>query len=251
MRARPLVLAVALASCALTATAARAADAPKPLRTLTYDVSYSLRSTQETNVSSLTGGGLTDKQREAEYGRGAVQRGITTEDRGTLQIDVIAATGEGGLVVDATYTGKQSKQPPVRVAIFADGHLVYDPKNLLSTQALHVLPMLARGMLADRDVSPGSMWSQTFGPPVNGSAQYRVTQRGENAATIAIAADISVKGANGFDEHDDATTRYATDRLCPLSYDVRFRIRRTGVGQSLADDGHVVATLVSDTFAQS
>jgi hypothetical protein len=248
MRYRLLALAISI--CAAATSAARAEDAPKPLRTLTYDVSYSLKSVQETTVSGLTGGNVSETQREQEYGRGAVQRGISTDDRGTLQVDVVAATSDGGLVVDASYTGRQSKQLPLRVAIYSDGRLAYDPSHVLSTQALHVLPMLARGVIAERDVSPGSTWSQTFRAPVAGTAQYRVTHRDDTSATIVIAADMSVKGVGGFDEHDDATTRYSTERLCPLEYDVRFRVRRTGVGQSLANDGHVVATLVSDTFAK-
>jgi hypothetical protein len=241
-RSLALVLALLLAS----ASAARADD-PKPLRTLTYDVAYTLQSSQDVHVSGLTGG----QPHDTEIGRAAVQRGFNSNDRGTLQIDVIAAPADGTLVVDATYTGREAKQPAIRTVIFPDGALSYDPKRLLSAQARRVLPLLARGILAERDVSPGSSWTTPFAKPASGTTTYRVSHREETRATIAIAADFSVPGPLGYEEHDDGTTTYAIDRLCPVSYDGRFRIRRQITPEQLeSSDAHVTATLVSDTFAK-
>ena len=251
MQVRRLVLLFAL--LAATAPAARAQDALKPLRSLTYQVAYSFVSAQDTHVDGgLTGGGQTDKAREQEYGRGSVQRGIRSEDRGMLSIDVVAATADGGLVVDTSYEGKESKQPPIRVAVYQDGQLAYDPKQLLSTQALHVLPMLARGVVAGQDVSPGSSWSRPFAAPATGKTTFSVTHRENDKATLTILSDLTLGGVNGFEEHDDGSATYAIDRLCPLAFDLRFRIRRAsgGPGDVQSTDGRVVATLVSDTFAK-
>ncbi len=229
------------------ATLARAADAPKTLRTLTYDVAYTLQTTRDSRVSGLTGGAPHGQ----ESGRAAVQRGFIANDHGTLRVDVIAAPADGSLVVDASYEGREVKQPPLRIAIFPDGSLSYDPKRLLSAQARRVLPLLARGVLADHDVSPGSSWTTPLPKPANGTTTYTVSHREDTRATIAIAADFIVPGPAGYEEHDDGTTTYATDVLCPVTYDARFRIReQLNPDQLESSDSHVTATLVSDTFAK-
>jgi len=248
MRSRWLALAFALTLAATAA--ARAADAPapaEPLRTLTYDVTYTLQTSQDTRVSGLTGG----QPHDQEAGRAAVQRGFVSNDRGTLRIDVVAAPADGTLVVDASYDGREAKQPPMRVAIFPDGALSYDPKRLLTAQARQALPLLARGMLADHDVSPGSSWSTPFAKPAQGTTTYRVSHRDDTRAKIQISADVFVSGPNGYDEHDDGTMTYATDVLCPVEFDVRQRLRRQITPDKLeSSDSRVTATLVSDTFAK-
>ena len=249
MRLRPLALAFALTL--VTAATASAADAPAtaarpPLRTLTYSVSYSLQTSQDIKVSGLTGG----DPHGQEAGRAAVQRGFVANDYGTLHIDVIAAPADGTLVVDAGYTGREVQQPPVRVAIFPDGTLTYDPQRQLSTQARNLLPLFSRGLLAERDVSPGSSWTTPLSKPAQGMLRYHVTHREATRATIQIAADVMVPGPNGYDEHDDGTTTYDTDMLCPLAYEVRQRIRRQITPERLeSTDSRVTATLMSDSFA--
>ena len=70
-------------------------------------------------------------------------------------------------------------------------------------------------------------------------------------ATIALEGSISLPGVNGFDETDRGTTTYATDLISPVSYDINSRIhRQLGVDESVTTDTHLVATLVSDSFAK-
>jgi hypothetical protein len=249
MHARSLALAIALV-CSVAA-AARAADAPKPVRTLTYDVAYSVQTTQERLVSNLMGGNAGNGPHTPDVGKGSVSRGFGSNDRGTLTVDVVAATGDGGLVVDATYEGREARQPVLRVAIMSDGRLLFDPKRSLSAQARRLLPLLSRGMIANRDVSPGSTWSTPFAPPAKGETTYHVVHRDDTRATIAITTDAIVAGPAGYDEHADGTTTYATDVLCPTAYDIRIRVRQQLTPETLeSSDAHVTATLLHDTFAK-
>ena len=249
MHARSLVLGFALVLT--TAVAARADDVPKPLRTLTYDVAYSVQTTQETLVSNLMGGNADSRPHTPDVGKGSVSRGFGSNDRGTLTVDVIAATGDGGLVVDASYEGREARQPALRVAIMSDGRLLFDPKRSLSAQARRLLPLLSRAMIDNRDVSPGSTWSTPFALPAKGATTYHVVHRDETRATIAITVDAVVAGPSGYDEHADGTTTYATDVLCPTAYDIRIRVRQQLTPEKLeSSDAHVSATLVRDTFAK-
>jgi hypothetical protein len=245
MRSR--ILAFAFALSLTTMSAAHAADAPPPLRTLTYDVTFSVITTQDVKTSGLTGG----DPHGFEAGSASIQRGATHSDRGTLKIDVIAAPADRTLVVDASFTGREMTQTPIRVAIFPNGTLSYDPRYVLSPQARQLLPLLARGLLTDRDVSPGSTWTAPLPKPAEGTASYRVARREAERATIDISADLVVRGPNGFDEHDDVTTTYATDMSCPISFDGRQRVRRrTSADRTEQAESHVTATLTSDSFAK-
>jgi hypothetical protein len=244
MRTRALAIVFGLALVA--PGAARAAD-PPPLRTLTYDVAYSLLTTQDVKTSGLTGG----DPHGFEAGSASISRGATQSDRGTLKVDVIAAPADRTLVVDASYAGRDAKQPPIRVAIFPDGALSYDPKYVLSAQARQVLPLLARGLLAEHELSPGASWTAPVARPAQGTLTYRVAQVDAARATLAISGDAVIRGPNGFEEHDDVTTTYLTDVLCPLSVDGRQRMRRqTSPERTEVADSHVVATLVSDSFSK-
>jgi hypothetical protein len=240
---------VVLAAFALaTASAAGAAEPIKPLRTLVYSVQFSAQSRTAEQTSGFPGG---EGQQSAGVGHGLVERGSTVSDDGTLTVDVIAPTADAGLVVDAVWAGKETGHRAIRVAIYSDGRLSYDPSKRPAPQALRLLPMLARGLIAGRDVAAGSAWTIEPAAPAKGTITYRVSDLTGEIATLAIEANYKVSGPHGYDEQDHATARYATDRLCPVGYDLTARSRRQpSPEQYVTETSHLTATLVSDTFAK-
>lgn len=241
---------VAVAALVFASTAfARAADAPKPLRTLVYAIQFSAQTRNAEQTSGFTGSDSGPSG--TAVGHGLVERNSTASDDGTLTVNVIGASQDAGLVVDAAFAGKISSQPPVRVAIFADGRLSFDPQKPLAAPAARLLPLLARGFVAGRDVSAGSTWKTELAAPANGSFTYRVSQLNGEVATIVMDGDIRVAGPRGYDETDHGTTTYATDRLCPVSFDLTARSRhQASADQYVTENAHLTATLVSDTFAK-
>jgi hypothetical protein len=252
---RSLLALVVLAALAAPAVAT-AADPPlKVLRSLVYDVQSSAHTLHQKKTSGFNGGfgggGPMDVNAGVSSGDGTAGVGLDGTDSGRLTIDVVAITQDGGLVVDATYAGRLSNQPKTRVALYPDGRLAADPTKQLGPEALHVLPLLARGFIANRDVSPGSSWTVVAPPPAKGVTTYRVSQLNGEMATIALEGSISVPGVNGFDETDRGTTTYATDLVSPVSFDLTARIRRQlGVDESVTTNTHMTVTLVSDSFAK-
>ncbi|MDQ6925038.1 MAG: hypothetical protein M3154_02215, partial [Candidatus Eremiobacteraeota bacterium] len=118
---------LALAATAAFAAPAGDAPAPKVLRQLVYDVTYSARTTHEVKSSGLNsgyGGGSGDAG--VASGSGAATQLMNGDNRGRLTIAVIAATQDGGLVVDASFAGAKNTQPTTRVAVYADGRLAVD-----------------------------------------------------------------------------------------------------------------------------
>jgi hypothetical protein len=238
-----LAASVAVLACA---GAARAADAPKPLRVLVYDVAYSASTLRREHTSGFANGGM-----GSTSGSGIVDRRYASDDRGKLTVAVIAATADGGLVVDASFVGKSITQPVIRVAILKDGSLSYDPKTQPSAQALRLLPFLSRGLIAERDVNTGSTWSVQAFAPAAGATTYRVTAFDGTRATLEFDESITVNGASGFTESAQGKTVYATDLLSPISIDLHTVIRHdVGIDQADTTDSRLSATIVSDTFAK-
>lgn len=252
---RSLLALAVLAVFAAPLAASAAGDAPvrPPLRSLVYDITYSAHSTHEKKTSGFNGayGSGTGSGGAGVSGSGTAGIGLDGTDSGRLTIDVIAATPDGGLVVDAAYTSKLSTQPKMRVALYPDGRLSADPSARLGPEALHILPLLSRGFIAQRDVSPGASWTVAAPAPAKGSTTYRVSRLHDQEATIVLEGSMSVPGVSGFDESDHGTTTYATDLISPVSYDLNARIhRQIGVEESITTDTHITATLVHDSFAK-
>jgi hypothetical protein len=254
-----LAFAVAIAFAAPLAASAADAPAPiKPLRQLVYDVTYSARTTHEVKSSGFNSGyggggaGNADSTNSGvAAGSGAASQYMNGDDRGKLAIDVIAATPDGGLVVDASFTGTVNVQPKTRIAVFEDGRISADPAHPLAPEVARMLPLLARGFIANRDVSPGSSWSIPATAPAKGATTYRVQSSDGQLARIAIQGAWSMPGANGFDESDQAVTMYATNVISPVSYELNARIhRQLAIDQSMTTSAHLTATLVSDSFAK-
>ena len=256
------LLALAVAAAFLAPPAAFAADAPaatKPIRQLVYDVTYTARTTHEVKSSGFNSGygggsgmaGDTGSGSGVAAGSGSASQYMNGDDRGKLTIDVIAATPDGGLVVDAAFAGTVNVQPKTRVAIFQDGRISADPAHPLAPEVVRMLPLIARGFIANRDTAPGSTWNVPVPAPAKGSTTYRVQSSDGQRARIAIEGTWSMPGANGFDESDQGFTTYATDVVSPVSYDLTARIhRQLGMDQSMTTSAHITATLVSDSFGK-
>ncbi|MEA2720980.1 MAG: hypothetical protein QOJ39_2844 [Candidatus Eremiobacteraeota bacterium] len=240
-------LAAAAATLLLCSAAASAAQTLKPLRQLVFDVTYSAHSKRATKSSGLMNGDPRLGQTRNVNGSGTNERQIDGSDTGKLTVDVVAATTEGALVVDASFAGINS-QPPVRVVVFSDGRLSWNPALTLSPPAQRVLPLLARGFTSDKDVSPGSSWSIPAPAPQRGELTYRVRHVDGDRATIEIEG---TRGTSGSEEYQRASTVYATDLLAPISLALDAHIhRQIAVDDALTTEAHLTATLVSDTFAK-
>ncbi len=222
---------------------ASAADQSKPLRTLVYTIVYSEQKRADEQTSGFTGGGG-----GPGTGGGVTTRTSDARDDGRLTVNVIAATPDGGLVVDCAYAGTSAQQLLTRVAIFPDGRLSTKPGSELSPAAVYLLPLLARGLVADRTIEPGTAWSRPAPAPAKGTTTFRVTAVDGEKATLQIGGVVAVTGARGYDETTTGTTVYDTDKLAPLSYDLVATSRHSVMEQYVNSTAHLTATLTSDSF---
>lgn len=237
-----------VATLLITAGSAAAADSLKPLRTLVYNVSYSVTVIRREQTSGFGGSALGDSSSTAT-GHGEVENKLSSDEQGTLTVAVVAASADGGLVTDVSFVGKNTAQSTIRVAITLDGQLSYNPNTPLSAEAARVLPFLARGLLTNHQVAAGESWNVSATEPATGQATYRIVSVEGTHAVIGIDSSLSLRGPRGFDEHTQGTTTYATDVLSPISIDLTSTARhQLPPNQSDTTNSHLVATQVSDSF---
>ena len=200
----------------------------KPLRVIVYDVSYASTTVRREKTSGFDANGMSGG------GSPFVEHRFSSDDAGALTVSIVAATPDGGLVADC-----------------ADGRLSFDPHASLVPEATALLPLLSRGLVADRTIDVASSWSVPAAQPATGETTYKVVSIDGARAKLGIQSAISVKAPPPFTESTTGEMVYATDVLSPVSLDLHSTVRRTVNGdQSDTVDSYVTAKLRSDTFAK-
>jgi hypothetical protein len=252
-----LVIAVLVAAPA----PARAADLLKPVRTLVYEVALTVGIVHRTPgaaQSTLVTRGIGRASRAQGIVPGA--RGGPTEEvsraavetRGTIAVDVIAATGDGGLVADIAETAPGRTHAKVRLAVSHDGSVVADPKfvNDVTEEEVSLARWLARGFYSDHPREAGTLWTvDQSGNGVVAAEHYRVLSAANQRVTLAYAL-----------EQSDSAASFALTRQGSLVYDTGFIVPISATYEAQArrqlfeavDETHtsVVLKLTADSFAK-
>jgi hypothetical protein len=257
-RVIPLLVIAALAAAPAPA---RAGDLLKPVRTLVYEVALTVgivHRTPRAAPSTLVTRGIGRASRAQGIVQGAsggptenVSR-AGVETRGTIAVDVIAATGDGGLVADISETAPGRTHAKVRLAVSHDGSVVADPKfvNDVTEEEVSLARWLARGFYSDHPREAGTLWTvDQSGNGVVAAEHYRVLSAANQRVTLAYAL-----------EQSDSAASFALTRQGSLVYDTGFIVPISATYEAQArrqlfeavDETHtsVVLKLTADSFAK-
>jgi hypothetical protein len=240
--ARAVACACALvAAVAFRPAAAVAADPPlKVLRHLTFDVSVGIDSETQTKVAGFDG---------AVSGLASDNNG-TTIGRGTISVDVVGATTDGGLVVDVSEDAPPRRAPVVRVGI-TEKALLYDPARVVTDEERTLLHFLARAFVGATELAPGTAWTEDMSAgATRDRTTYTVTSVDVPAKTVAldIVGSSSASGPNGFDTRTRGTMTYDTGVLVPSAIEIRTDTNIQNVGRLTTVKTTLTATLKDDSF---
>jgi hypothetical protein len=172
-----------------------------PIRTLQYTVSVTVSQTREMpgtgNARTLTAGGY--------------------EAKGTIAVDVLAATLDGGLLVDTTENASGRGVPRTIVSIGGDGRLSYDPKqSALSDEDAALLRWLARTFYANRSTDPGTTWAVDLSSgQLKGIERYRVISNSDGKVSLEYRLEAN---------SNNAPTPYSLSRIGSVVYDTRLTV---------------------------
>jgi hypothetical protein len=164
---------------------------------------------------------------------------------GTIQIDVVAATADGGLVVDVRQK-PGGREPFVRVAIAADGTLSYDERLQLTSEQGQLLKLFGRNVIGPAVRQAGDTWQIVRVPPdTKDDASFRIVEvPGPENELIEITESEGDHAKIGSDSMH-GTVRYDPTLSVPTS--ASFAIER---GSAMKPTKMTIdLTLVEDSFA--
>ena len=227
---------------AFAASTTAADAAAKPLRTLTYDLEMTIGNVREIHIDAI-----------GTAGSGVSNTGAALESKGSINVDVIAVTGDGGMVVDVSENASNRSHAKVRVAIAKGGAVVYDPKQTdnVTVEEFALLSWLSRGFYAPPADPPGTTWdTDASAQNVTGKNHYRVISVSGDTVTLDCRTEERKGGVDSFD-----MTRIGT-----LVYDMKMVVPRSATFQEINHSqrlGHydttnvsVTLKLANDTFAK-
>ena len=235
---------------------AGAADLLRPLRTLVYDVAVAVGKPHGTESSAVS---FQPPLRRRRGGRAVGATGPvedtspTVAAQGSIQAEVVAATGDGGLVVDLTENASGRDHLKVRFAVSIDGTVGFDPKNAgsVSGEELALVRWLARGFYLDHPTEPGTSWTiDQSGNGITGIERYRVTANAANRVTLDYALDEKVAGAQAYGETREGSLVYDTALVVPVRVAYQGETHREIFGANDARYVSVTLTLRTDSFAK-
>ena len=255
-----VVLAVALATPAVCGAAATAGPS-RPVRTLNFDVDVHVLALRETPGEGIHGtrpalpvkGRMAGGRAGGATGNGDRTDGAAVTAKGSIGIDVVAATDDAGLVVDVSENAIVRTRPKVRVVIGPDGAMFYDPKNAanLTEEEITLVRWLARGFFGDHPTDPGTTW--TVDQSANGHVdveRYRVVARDAHQVTLEYELEEKVAGAAGYAGTRGGSLVYDVALIVPLRATFQTEARRQVGTAYETTRTSVTLTLTSDSFAK-
>ena len=235
---------------------AGAVDLLRPLRTLVYDVAVAVGKPRRIQGTIPV---FQPPPRRRGGGRAISATGPGEDTtpavaaQGSIQADVVAATGDGGLVVDLTETASGRDRVKVRFAVSVDGTVAFDPKyaSSVSGEELALARWLARGFYLEHPTDPGAAWTvDQSGNGITGVERYRVTANAANRVTLDYALDEKIAGAQAYGETREGSLVYDTALVVPVHAEYQGETRREVFGASDATYVSVTLTLRADSFAK-
>jgi hypothetical protein len=209
MRYRAFLTSLFALSCGTSALAATTGNAAlKPIRTLTYSIDVMIGTVRSARVDAI-----------GSAGSGVSNTGAAIQSRGTVTIDVIAATADGGLVVDVAENSPNRSRPTVRIAVAKNGELTYDPKQgeNVTEEEDALVRWMARGFSSAAPDPVGTAWDLDRGQgDAKGVEHYRVTSISGDAVTLDYKAETTMRGPQGFDMTRLGSLVYDTKLVVPV-----------------------------------
>jgi hypothetical protein len=255
------VLLAALVAAPAAAGAAGATTAARPLRTLSFSVDVRVSELLATPGEGIHGtrpavvvkGRMVRGNTSPTSGSGERTRGATLKATGSIDVDVISATDDAGLVVDVTENALERMRPKVRIVLSPDGAVFYDPRNAanLTEEEIAVVRWLARGFYGDHPTEPGTMW--TVDQSANGHVDlehYRVVAHDAHNVTLDYALEEKVPGATGYAATREGSLVYDTALIVPLKATFQSDSRRQVGAAYETTRTSVTLALTADSFAK-
>ena len=230
------------------------ADPPPPplpsLRHLVFALDLGLKDEYEKRQESRrrigisrsprSGDRIPPDQRTAAYDR---------HFKGRIVCDVVAASSDGGLVVDISEDATERAAPPVRVAVEPNGHLSYSPSTTVFEEEAALLRLLARSIIGSQPHDVGASWVvEDNGKGYGSKTTFRVTAV-QAADDLRLDLDQQYH-QDGIDGSVQGKVAYDQSKLVPRTATFGAQARRETPDGYRVVSMDIRLSLVEDSFGR-
>lgn len=253
MRALAVSL-LAVSSLLLTTTSAPAAD-PSPARKLVYSFERTIDEAQGANAQPSPQGWQQqsdvqktpqrqNQQFDAPAEPGAGHASASSSSSGTIEVDVLRAQTDGGLVV-AIHEQPGTEATPVTCVVYPNTSLTCAATSM-NPEELALLRFLGHGFVDPLHMDSQRRWHVAqSGGGLDANADYQIVNAAGSALTIDETQTIGSKAGAGATIR--STIGYDLDRSLPTSIDEHVVQNQQAGTQTSDRTVHTVLRLVSVT----
>lgn len=197
-------------------------------------------------------GGMSTAYRGANAGETGVPSSIGAEGRDdndtTITVDVLAALGDGSLVVNVS----EPKQQTLKVGITNEGALMSLTPDRQPTIGEHaLLRMLARNFVAGHDDAAGDSWTLQYGPDNSGQLHVSVSKNDGAHVQLALKGTAFETSPETRRQQLSGTVTYDPAHTIPVSANVAESVKIENGNGTESMQYQAQFTLESDSMGGS
>ena len=183
-------------------------------------------------------------------GTGMQRSNVSVIDKGTIVADVLAASNDGGLIIETSEVGRETKKPHTKVGVRADGAVMSAPNADLSDEERYLVAFMARNFLPGTTVQVGQTWRQEVGGDKSTSdvTTYKVTGIDDQLVHLAVDRVASSRSVKPFDLHMTGTVDYDAKLVVPTSAKLHGILRSQNTQGYTTVTSDIVLAIAEDSF---
>jgi hypothetical protein len=250
--------AAAAAGIAALALGPLDANADSTSATLVYNFTYSsnqkiqARDSDENAETSATGMGGTALSGGTN---GISHYGGALSDKGTMTVQVVGTEQDGGLVVNISEAGEQTRRAsPATCVVYGNTRVICDPNKTVYTEEYTLLRFLGLKFVDPSQLDANKHWTPTglSAPGMVVAADYTINSNNNGQMQIGEKRIIKAAGVGHLTTDVETKIGYDFNRSVPMSVD-EYAAQYTdgGLKGTSTTIYQTTLNLVSDTMAKT
>ncbi len=237
----------------LAPAAARADSTPT---TLVYNFTYSSKQAIQARDSSDNVESIDVATQELGGGSNGISHyGGALDDKGTMTVQVVGTEQDGGLVVNISEAGQQTRRAPAATCVvYGNTRVICDPNKTVYTEEYTLLRFLGAKFVDPSQLDANKHWAATglSNPSLTVTADYSINGNNNGQMQIGEKRIVKASGVGHLTTDVETKIGYDFNRSLPVSVD-EYAAQYTdgGLKGTSTTIYQTTLQLVSDTMAKT
>ncbi|MGC9992385.1 MAG: hypothetical protein ABSD52_08340 [Candidatus Cybelea sp.] len=247
------VLAAGIAVLSFAPSAAYA-DSAGP--TLVYNFTYSSKQSIQARDSSDNAESINVSTQALGGGTNGISHyGGALDDKGTMTVQVVGTEQDGGLVVNISEAGQQTRRAPAATCVvYGNTRVICDPNKTVYTEEYTLLRFLGAKFVDPNQLDANKHWAVTglSNPSLTVTADYSINGNNNGQMQIGEKRIVKASGVGHLTTDVETKIGYDFNRSLPVSVD-EYAAQYTdgGLKGTSTTIYQTTLNLVSDTMAKT